>query len=161
STAKRRVISLMPGSPACFSQPKKEIISEAVNFQRGKMKEHHVKLYILTSPSSLPLHIRLSLRPMHVTGPACPVKVCSHLPVLGSHTFTMRSSAPDTMRSVSAPIAHTPSTWPKRVRTHRPVSTSHKQIVESKPLVRMYFGGLGRSVSPKVSRYRISSGDNV
>jgi hypothetical protein len=58
----------MPGSPACFSQPKKQI-------KEGKMKKHHVKLYILTSPSSLPLHILLSLRPMHVTGPACPVKV--------------------------------------------------------------------------------------
>ncbi len=29
-----------------------------------------LKQYILTSPSSLPLHMRLSLSPMHVTGPA-------------------------------------------------------------------------------------------
>src|SRR3954452_10627176 len=39
--------------------------------------KYYLKLYILTSPSSLPLHILLSLSPIHVTGPWCPVKVRS------------------------------------------------------------------------------------
>ena len=49
---------------------------------------------ILTSQSSLPLATAQSLSHAHVTGPACPVKVLSHLPVRGSQTFIMRSSLP-------------------------------------------------------------------
>jgi len=96
-----------------------------------------LKLYMRRSQSSLPVHILLSLNPIHVTGPAWPVKVLSHLPVLESHTFTVRSSAPETTRSVSPARAHTPSTCPKKVFRHLPVCTSHRRTVESSAPVSM------------------------
>jgi hypothetical protein len=105
---------------------------------------HSKKQYIRTSQSSLPVHIRLSLNPTHVTGPAWPVKVLSQRPVLASQTLTILSSAPETHLRVSAARAQMPSTCPKKALRHVPVEVSHRRTVESSAAVRMYRGGRGR-----------------